>query len=184
MADSYLVKEREPESEIHSRGSGMLPGAFLHRLVTTISDKQIARGAPINTFARSRLAQFWFGPYASIHYEVWVHDRTAQLEIGLHCEATPDYNRALFVEFDRCMVEIQSNLGPQFWLEEWDRGWIRLYETHPLWPLDKYRVEEVATRLGEIIDALQPILERLLGRMPHPPAAETVRGERRARSHR
>jgi len=184
MADSYLVLDRQPESDLQSRGSGMLPGAFLHKLVKSVGGLQDASGAPINTFARGRLAQFWFGPYASIHYEVWVHDRTSQLEIGLHCEATPDYNRALYVGFDRCMVEIQSSLGPQFWLEEWDRGWIRLYETHPLWPLDEYRVDEVAARLIEVITALQPTLELLLARMPHPPAAETVRGERRLHSRR
>ncbi len=82
-----------------------------------------------------------------------------QLELGLHFEATAQRNEEMYRRFNRHILEIQHQLGETIWVEEWDRGWTRIYETQPLYPLDEARVYSIAGRLCEIIDCLQPILE-------------------------
>jgi hypothetical protein len=126
-------------------------------------------GGKPQTNSRGRLAKFWYGRHGSIHYEIWMHERTMQLEMGLHCESTPEYNLALYGSFDRCLLEIQATLGSSFWLEEWDHGWVRLYETRPYFPLDAGRVDEIAARMCEIIQTLQPVLEGIMASLPSPP---------------
>lgn len=120
----------------------------------------------LNCRARSRLAQFWFGADSSVHYELWLHERTSQLELGLHFESSPQRNRELYLWFDRCLLEVQIELGHNIWLEEWDKGWTRLYETQSLWPLDEERVTDVAARLCILIEVLQPMYESMLAQRP------------------
>jgi hypothetical protein len=110
---------------------------------------------------RSQLAQFWWGTSSSVHYEVWIHERNLQVELGLHFESSATRNRELHSAFGNHLLEIQQELGEAIWLEEWDRGWTRIYETQPLLPLDEARVYAIAGRLCEIIDCLQPILESI-----------------------
>lgn len=135
----------------------MQPKPFVREVVAEVMRHFGKATPPLNSEARWRLAKFWYGPDPSIHYELSLHENSSQLEIGLHAEATPERNRAFYAAFDRCMVEIQKELGPRMWLEEWDRGWVRLYETEPLWPLDTSRVSSVAERLVEVISTIQPI---------------------------
>ena len=90
--------------------------------------------------------------------------------MGLHMESEANVNRTIYRELDRCLLEIQAQLGTSMWLEEWDRGWARLYETQPLSPLDAARVEEVAARLCEIIQVLQPVYESILDELPVVPS--------------
>ncbi len=151
-----------------SGAARLAPASFLRHVVNKISEDVYRPGQTLNSTSRGSLAKFWYGEDGNIHYEVWVHERTGQLELGLHCESTPEYNRALYTAFDGCVIEIQDKLGNSFWLEEWDHGWVRLYETHPLYPLDTYRVEEIAARLGEIIDTLQPLYEEISAELPAP----------------
>ncbi len=144
-------------------GSNLKPSAFTHEVAAEVTRLMAKGEAPLKSEARSRLAKFWYGSDASIHYELALHESASQLEIGLHAESTPDRNRAFYTAFDRCMMEIQRELGPQMWLEEWDRGWARLYETEPLWPLDTVRALSVAERLVEVISVIQPIYEAVCG---------------------
>ena len=138
-------------------GRSLLPGAFVRAVAAEVVKRIGKASPPLNTEVRSRLAKFWYGPDPSVHYELWLHENTAQLEIGLHAESAAERNRAIYAALDRCMVEIQSELGASMWLEEWDRGWVRLYETQRLWPLDPSRVEEVASRVCEVMAVVQPI---------------------------
>ncbi len=135
------------------------PSAFLAVVAKAVKDGLNVQGSGFQYQVRSRLAKFWFGSDGSIHYELWLHERTSQLELGLHCEATTARNQAIYRHLDRSLVEIQARLGNSIWLEEWDHGWVRLYETQPLWPLDAARVNEVASRLAEVIAVVQPIYE-------------------------
>jgi hypothetical protein len=181
--ENFLLPEQS-EQDIETARTELKPAAFLQTVVRRVQGELALLRPDLRTSARSRLAKLWFGTDGSIHYEVWVHDRTAKLELGFHCESTPEYNRLLYKEFDLCLIEIQARLGPAFWLEEWDRGWIRLYETHPLWPLYEARVEEIAFRLMEVIDTIQPIFEEAASRLPPapPPPPEfrsTWRGTKR-----
>lgn len=116
---------------------------------------------PVRSQTRYQLAQFWWGADRSVHYELWVHERTLQFELGLHLESTPERNRALYSAFSRHFIEIQGHLGESIWLEEWDKGWCRIYETVPLFPMDDARVYSLAGRLCEIMEYLQPMYESL-----------------------
>ena len=181
--DEDLEPEETAEPETGSAPAGvprprstLLPGAFLSQVsAQVVVGLNESRGKP-QSVSRGRLAKFWYGPpHGSVHYEIWLHERTMQIELGLHCESTPEYNRALYNAFDRCLLEIQAALGSSFWLEEWDHGWIRLYETHPFYPMDAARVEEIAARMCEIVGVLQPMLEDIVASLPSPPPATPER---------
>lgn len=137
----------------------LAPGLFLHRAALAVTHELQVSGLEPNQRVRSRLAQFWFGDDPTIHYELWIRERQQQIELGLHFEATPALNRELLRRFDRRLLEIQSALGRSVWLEEWDRGWARLYETQPLLPLNLARAASVGARMREIVEVVQPILE-------------------------
>jgi 5-carboxymethyl-2-hydroxymuconate isomerase len=139
--------------------SNLQPSTFIAAIAREVNQHYAAVGTPPRGQIRSRLAQFWWGQSATIHYEVWIHERTLQLELGLHFEASADRNDQLFQRFGPHLLEIQQELGDSVWLEEWDKGWTRIYETQPLFPMDEARVYAVAGRLCEIIDCLQPILD-------------------------
>lgn len=139
----------------------MNPSAFISAVAREVTTYFERAGSPVRTTVRGRLAQFWWGADRAVHYELWVHERTLQLELGLHFEASASRNRALYEAFANHLVEIQAQLGDTIWLEEWDKGWTRLYETVPLFPLDDARVYAVAGRLCEIIQCLQPMYEAL-----------------------
>lgn len=141
---------------------GLRPSSFVSAVMHEVKRLTKSDGRPLNCNTRYRLAKFWYGRDDSIHYELWVHERTSQLELGLHFEADPATNQMLYTRFDKCMLEIQARLGGSVWLEEWDKGWVRLYETQPLWPLDDARVASVAERLCEMVSVLQPMCDAFL----------------------
>ena len=146
-------------SFISDRGN---PAPFIAAVAREVSSYFARAGRPVRSHVRSRLAQFWWGTDPSVHYELWVHDRTAQLELGLHFESTPARNQALYAAFGSHLLEIHTQVGDSLWLEEWDKGWTRLYETQPLQPLDEARVFAVSARMIEIMECLQPIYESLV----------------------
>lgn len=150
-----------PAYERRVADAGMRPPAFIKLVVAEVVSKVRVTGQPLNHEIRWRIAKFWYGPDPSVHYELALHENTSQLEIGLHAEASAERNRALYGAFDKCLLDIQKELGTSMWLEEWDRGWMRLYETYPLWPLDTPRVSEVAERILEVIAVLEPIYETI-----------------------
>ena len=137
----------------------LLPGTFLREVEGEMRRRYQADNQKLNTHLRSRLAQFWFGADRTVHYEVWIHERTMQIELGLHFESTAARNRELYRRFDAELLSIQAVLGDSVWVEEWERGWSRIYETQPLWPLDSARVITTSDRLAEMITTLQPILD-------------------------
>lgn len=135
----------------------MLPGQFLHRLPAAARAHLPALDGAAHIQPRGRLLKIWYGAEAAIHYEFWMHERTLQMEIGLHCEAEPELNEAIRRGLSFYLFDIKAALGAGVELELWDRGWTRLYETLPLYPLDEARVEEIARRLGEFVSVVQPI---------------------------
>jgi hypothetical protein len=141
--------------------SSIQPSSFLAAVAREVKQHYAAQGREPHGHTRSRLAQFWWGPVAAIHYEIATHDRAFQLELGLHFEASAATNGELLKALSPHLLEIQEALGDSIWLEEWDRGWTRIYETQPLYPLDDARIISVALRLVEIMDYLQPLLEAI-----------------------
>lgn len=134
---------------------------FIAEVAREVSAYFVRSGHPVKSSVRYQLAQFWWGADRTLHYEIWVHERNLQFELGLHLESTPERNTALYNAFSRHFIEIQGQLGESIWLEEWDKGWCRVYETVPLFPMDEARVYAVAGRLCEIMEYLQPMLETL-----------------------
>lgn len=143
-------------------GAGMRPSAFVREVAAIVEPRLKSAGLIANLEVRSRLLKIWYGPEQDVHYELSLHENYSQLEIGLHAESTAESNRAFYDAFDKCMVEIQRELGSSIWLEEWDRGWMRLYETQPLWPLDSSRADDVVARIVEIITVIEPIYRAIL----------------------
>jgi hypothetical protein len=146
---------------ITSAPGSMTPSAFVSAVAREVEQYFAKAGRPLHKSMRSWLAQFWWGEDRSVHYELWVHGSTLKLEMGLHFESTGARNRALYLAFGKHLVEIHAALGDTLWLEEWDKGWTRLYETVPLFPLDDARVYAIAGRLSDIMETLQPMYEAL-----------------------
>ncbi|MFN2519774.1 MAG: hypothetical protein ABR525_01875 [Candidatus Limnocylindria bacterium] len=111
--------------------------------------------------AGSSLVQFWYGNRA-LHYECWLRRRQSLLELGLHFEADPLTNERLLGAFRGHQRAIHRGLGPDVRLEEWDRGWARIWESVPLRVLDERVRDEVAARLARYIVTLEPLLREAL----------------------
>jgi hypothetical protein len=141
------------------------PNQFISQVASLAGSELEAAGLHLQVHARSRLVKFWSGEDAAVHYEVAVHERDSRLEIGFHMEADEAVNAALYREFDKCVLEIQAQLGDGVWLEPWDRGWARLYETQPLWPLDISRVYETAERVVAFASVVEPVYQAILARL-------------------
>jgi hypothetical protein len=146
---------------MNSTSFELRPPAFLADVAREVAAYFVQHGKPVRNRVRSHLAQFWWGNDSTVHYEIAMHERTGRIELGLHLESSPTRNRSLYAGFDRYLLEIQNALGDGMWLEDWDKGWVRLYETHPLAPLDEARVYAMAGRFCEIMECLQPIYETL-----------------------
>ena len=150
------VAQQDHSGEVNK---SFLPGTFLREVDSEMRRRYPDHSRQLNTHLRSRLVQFWFGADRAIHYEVWIHERAAQMELGLHFESTASRNRELYRRFDGELLSIQAVLGDSIWVEEWERGWSRIYETQPLWPLDAARVITTSDRLVEMVATFQPILD-------------------------
>jgi len=137
------------------------PSGFTAAVARDVRAFYASRGIEPHTEVRSRLAKFWWGEDKAIHYELAIHERLLQLELGLHFEASAQTNRQLLEALGPHLLEIQQELGESIWLEEWDRGWTRIYETQQLLPLDDERIMSVTARLCELVDFLQPLLEAI-----------------------
>ena len=142
--------------------TGLAPPAFLRAVANDVLAYFAGRTTPVQCNTRGRLAKFWCSPPSSIHYEVWLHERRNLIELGLHFEGDAELNAQLLAYFSGCLLEIQDELGDSIWAEEWDKGWTRLYEVRPMLPLDDERVAETAARMCELIQVLQPYLDRFL----------------------
>lgn len=134
---------------------------FLRRLPGTVRP---LLPVPLDNFQlrnRGWLVQLWYGTDPRIHYEVWVHGSRNLLELGLHCEADAAHNEWLRRQLLHRLFELKAALGNAVEVEEWDKGWSRLYETHPLNPLDDTRLAEFAARVAQFIAVVQPLLDEL-----------------------
>ncbi|HEU0114500.1 MAG TPA: hypothetical protein VFQ80_07485 [Thermomicrobiales bacterium] len=93
-----------------------------------------------------------------VHYEVATHAHLDLLEIGLHFEDGPVSTAAYLAWFDRQIVEIKHDLGPELELERWTATWGRLYEMRPLGRLDRRFAGATAQRLAALVAGLQPLV--------------------------
>jgi hypothetical protein len=108
----------------------------------------------------SFLAKAWFGNHA-LHYEITPRERLGVIEIGLHFEADALTNARLLSAFRANKKAVRRALENAR-LEEWDRGWCRVWEPLPYRPADASLVKELADRIAAYMTALEPILRREL----------------------
>jgi hypothetical protein len=108
----------------------------------------------------SFLAKLWFGNHA-LHYEITPRERLGTIEIGLHFEADPLTNARLLAAFMANATAVRRALANAK-MEQWDRGWCRVWEAMPYRTPDAELAKELATRLAAYVTALEPILRREL----------------------
>ena len=120
--------------------------------------------AALRTFkwsAYSYQAKAWFGNPA-IHYEITVRGRLRVVELGLHFEADDLTNARLLGAFRGRGKEVKRGLGKDVLIEEWDRGWTRLWEPLSLELEDDELRKRVAARIAAYIRVLEPIVREEL----------------------
>lgn len=145
-----------------ARETTAVNGAAFVRTAIARAIAQAPRGlGPYHRSLRSSLGQIWTGN-RELHYEVWRRARLGVVEVGLHFESDLLTNARLLGAFRGHEAEVRRALGRAPHLEEWDRGWTRIYEAHPLAAEDL--VERCAARLAAYVRALEPILREELPR--------------------
>jgi hypothetical protein len=105
-------------------------------------------------------SKLWYGNKA-LHYEIWPRERLGTIEIGLHFEADPLTNARLLAAFAANAKAIRRALADAR-IEEWDRGWARVWEPLPHRRPDEGLASELAERIAAYVTALEPILRREL----------------------
>jgi hypothetical protein len=111
----------------------------------------------IHSFAYSYMAKLWSGN-KQLHYEVWLRDRLAVIELGLHFEADALTNARLLAAFRARERSIHRALGADVRIETWDRGWARVWEPIAILPLDQEFLERIGRRMAGYVRNLEPLL--------------------------
>ena len=104
--------------------------------------------------AHSWQAKAWYGN-RDLHYEIWVRHRARVVEVGLHFEADELTNARLLGAFRARATKLKRALGPTARLEEWDKGWARVWEP---FALDDGVHERVRDRFVDYVRVLEPML--------------------------
>lgn len=93
-----------------------------------------------------------------IHFELWPHRARGRVELGLHFETrNAARNSCLLSYVADELLFLKEALGQGLEAEPWDKGWTRLYITHPL---DRFGPDEVARISGAFalfVETLEPI---------------------------
>jgi hypothetical protein len=133
-----------------------LPGVIRPKLPKSLWNFQTA--------SRAWLVQLYYDS-SYIHYEAWnLGERRGRLEIGLHFESREANLNARFLDGMLAhLIEIKAELGPSFEAEPWDKGWAKVYETIPLDRFSPEYLEQVATRMAQVIAVLEPIRQHIQG---------------------
>jgi len=105
-------------------------------------------------------SKLWYGNKA-LHYEIWPREKLGTIEIGLHFEADPLTNARLLAAFTANAKAVRRKLVDAR-IEEWDRGWARVWEPLPHRKPDAQLAVELAERIAGYVTALEPLLRREL----------------------
>jgi hypothetical protein len=106
-------------------------------------------------------AKAWYGN-PSLHYEVWVRPRLHVVELGLHFEADALTNARLLAAFHARAKELKRGLGTDARVEEWDKGWARVWEPISLEAAEDDLRGRVRSRLVDYMRILEPMLREEL----------------------
>ncbi|HEX4743928.1 MAG TPA: hypothetical protein VFW12_04575 [Candidatus Limnocylindria bacterium] len=162
----------------------MEPRTYLRAVDAAVRDGLPAALGPVQHQNRGWQAKWWFGNPA-LHYESTPRVRASVIEIGLHFEADELTNALLFAAFRARAKAIARRLG-EVRIEEWDRGWARVWEPVALTePLGARNGTAVGERIAAYVAVLEPILRDELPAdvewSPTPAAAPRRRPRARSR---
>jgi hypothetical protein len=132
------------------------PGGFLRSLPDGVRPQVRPCLRDFRTGARWVIVQLYYGN-RDIHYEAWHRAKVRTIEIGLHFEADEMTNARLLGAFRIHEPAIHRAL-PGARLEEWAKGWTRIWEPVPAETLDEALQRDVAERMARYITTLEPIL--------------------------
>src|SRR5512140_219261 len=131
--------------------------SFLRELPTDLRADLPPRLATFRWRSGHAQAKAWYGN-TDLHYEVWVRGRLRVVELGLHFEADALTNARLLAAFRARAKDVKRGLGKDARIEEWDKGWARVWEPIPL-ELDNDALRErVHARLRDYMSTLEPML--------------------------
>ena len=133
------------------------PGEFLRRVPDAVRPQLTPALSSFRSATRFSLAQLWYGNKL-LHYEVWIRARERRLELGLHFEADPLTNARLLAAFRTHERAVHRALGDEALIEQWDKGWARIWEPVALPTLDAPFLAVIARRIAGYMTALEPML--------------------------
>ena len=111
--------------------------------------------------ATTWMAKAWFGNRA-IHYELWARYTAKVIELGLHFESDALTNARLLGAFRARAREVKRGLGVDARIEEWDKGWARVWEPFPIDEVDQPYADRIRTRFVDYVRVLEPIVREEL----------------------
>jgi hypothetical protein len=138
----------------------MQPAECLRRVRPLVRERVPSELREFQWESFSFQSKLWYGNKA-LHYEIWPRERLGSIEIGLHFEADPLTNARLLAAFAANAKAIRRALAHAR-IEEWDRGWARVWEPLPHRKPDEGLASELAERIAAYVTALEPILRREL----------------------
>ncbi len=130
---------------------------FLRGVVEKVQDEISADFPPMHSVVYSNQAKLWSGN-KQLHYEAWIRERLAVIEVGLHFEADTLTNARLLSAFRAHERAIRRTLGADVRIETWDRGWARVWESIALATLDQAFLERIGGRIAAYVSAVEPLL--------------------------
>lgn len=132
-------------------------GPFLRGLPATLREDLPAPLRDFRWSAYSYQAKAWYGN-DDLHYEIWVRGRLRVVELGLHFEADDLTNARLLAAFGARAKDVKRRLGKDARIEEWDKGWARVWEPISLELSDEELRNRVGTRFADYMRVLEPIV--------------------------
>jgi hypothetical protein len=140
----------------------MQPSECLRRVAPLVRERVPEDLREFHWESGSTMGKIWYGN-KDLHYEIWSRARLGTIEIGLHFEADPLTNARLLGAFAANAKAVRRALAAAR-IEEWDRGWARVWEPLPHRTPDQQLASELAERIAAYVTALEPILRRELPR--------------------
>lgn len=119
--------------------------------------RELGPGAPPHSSATGWMVKLWFGN-KDLHYECGVYLRRKVVELGLHFESDAFTNQLLIGAIRGHARAIARRL-PTARIENWDKGWSRVWEPIALEPFDDHYGLQLAKTLAKYVRVLEPILE-------------------------
>ena len=129
---------------------------FCKGLPRVVADA-LGAAAPPHHSATGQMVKLWFGN-KQLHYECGVYRHRNVIELGLHFESDALTNLRLLGAFRGHEKAIIRRLAGAR-IEDWDKGWARIWEPIPLQPLAGAFSASVARKLALYVRIFEPILE-------------------------